>query len=123
MIKANELRVGNWVAHHGETDVPFRLGAQAIFNIATGFLDRQEAYSPIPLTPEVLEKCGFEKTYSGKFLMLDKMNRPFDIIIDLNKKSVGVGDNDEYLLSYFPHLHQLQNLFYCLRGEELEYKP
>ena len=68
---------------------------------------------PILLTPEILDKCGFEKLNSG--------NRRFNKIV-LMCESVS-----NYLLKDIPltpikYLHQLQNLYFALSGKELEVK-
>lgn len=55
MINVNELRIGNLVVTDIGSTVPIRGGG--INAIEQGQL---KVY-PIPLTPEILEKCGFEK--------------------------------------------------------------
>lgn len=133
MIKANELRIGNFLKDQqsGEILIVDELTATGI---ATIVLDRskyplKEGWQavPIPLTPEELEKCGFENKlsiagfptglyqkngldigYSGDDIVLDQYSARF--------KSEGLFVKVKYL-------HQLQNLYYALTGEELEYKP
>jgi hypothetical protein len=78
---------------------------------------------PIPLTLEILEKCGWVwneecKSYEGKDV---RMN------IQLNEIS-GSYTMFNYVLKAkiadkIYHLHQLQNLYFALTGEELNFKP
>jgi hypothetical protein len=72
----------------------------------------EDGFSPIPLTPEILEKAGFKKQSSG-------YRRLNNIIL--------MYDNDDncWLLKGHPFfkfqsLHQLQNLYHSLTGKELE---
>ena len=55
MIKANELRIGNLVINaKGENII--------VDNITIGIcFGLPKTYKPIPLTEEILLKCGFEK--------------------------------------------------------------
>lgn len=115
-MKANELRVGNWVRKKGsDTKIqvdPSILNVSELIN-----------YQPIPLTPEILEKCGFDK----------KQNKLF--VYQLKRVRIWVGtagcisyldneDKDESIyIGELSYLHQLQNLFYSITGEELNYQP
>lgn len=143
-MKANELRIGNYVkvSTPAITCDNFRvdaiLGADSEYAIRyypmaenyyfyfEGFLLHAE---PIPITPELLERCGFDvhpyddgsgngKTAEYGSISLDKGNNweywnyyhsggDFEInIVDIDIK----------------YLHQLQNLYYALTGEELTVK-
>jgi len=73
---------------------------------------------PIPLSPEILEKCGF--VYRNE-------HRGVGCIMDLgNIASVGILKNGfRYLLLWqapLKYLHQLQNIYFAHFGEELTYK-
>lgn len=64
MIKANEMRLGNLVNRRGEAGVVVSLDAEDVcvrFGGEWGDYERWyfESIDPIPLTPEILEKCGF----------------------------------------------------------------
>jgi hypothetical protein len=80
-----------------------------------------EFISPIPLTPEILEKCGFNKEEkktnrndipSGTYQVYDKGHFAFNSIH-------GWWFNGKQLDFPPQYLHQLQNLYYFLCGEEL----
>lgn len=112
MINANELRIGNYViATNGEY---VAIDAGGINAIANGWLGNEELpITAIPLTPEILEKAGFVhdtawglftiKTETGEIILSD------DYILQ---------STDTLTKLYF--LHQLQNLYFALCGEELE---
>jgi hypothetical protein len=72
-----------------------------------------EDIQPIPLTPEILEKCGFIEI--GKKCWAISIFEVFQS---------GKDDNEFFIdvkwLHYFKYLHQLQNIFFALTGEELK---
>lgn len=123
MIPANELRLGNWVTWKGTPAqvVPQDFGDHTFHVI-----------EPIPLTPEILEAAGF-KEYSGKHF--DgwahygeyKGNSPFEdgfvatlVIDDRNRPRTEI---QELIIGrQLQYLHQLQNLYFALTGQELEIK-
>lgn len=62
-MKANDLMIGDWVAFRGR---PYQYTAQDIATMA----ECEEKgiatdTTPIPITPEILEKNGFERTDCG----------------------------------------------------------
>jgi hypothetical protein len=125
MINANELRIGNYVTYHGEEDMPCCLDAQDIVNIFNKYMGNDEIHSPILLTPEILEQCGFKFNQELNGWEL-KGWLPFHI-----HSMNGIYDNDMYCLTTFKkdwkigkfqYLHQLQNLYFALTGEELTIK-
>jgi hypothetical protein len=113
-MKANELRIGNYVNEYGR-----------IICIESGHdIDLMfEEFQPIPLTPEILEQCGFVNKPSGIYkysyeIEIDGFDSTFrtwwygeDICLE------PMGYDTGYIS--IKYLHQLQNLFYALTGEEL----
>lgn len=76
--------------------------------------------SPIPLTPEILENAGFDIN-SAEQWALKKISISFPGVNGYKNGRVyfhGWCIIEDFFLS----LHQLQNLFWCLTGEELEIK-
>lgn len=79
---------------------------------------------PIPLTPEILEKAGFEKIGDNGYIIYE-----FEDEKNANEGFYVECEGDGYAY-YYPsntamdvqinYLHQLQNLFFCLTGEELK---
>lgn len=116
MIQANELRVGNWVIYNGkayqiDTISPELPILDADFGV--GVVDYNNIHG-IELTPEILEKCGFD--IKGKTadtchmwlapIWLTKMGEGW--IYSANQRHVNLF-----------YLHQLQNLYFSLTNNEL----
>jgi hypothetical protein len=69
MISANELRIGNWLDFNGKMQrvglIDLDLddeGEELVASIEeydTTYILRNGKIKPIPLTPEILEACGF----------------------------------------------------------------
>ena len=125
-MKKNELRIGNWVLNKryksgyvmqiesiGEFGVNIELGYDGRSPIIEDDCSFNEC-NPIPLTEEWLLKFGFEKTDShGDFEYLIGRYSYF-------RGSFYIADCDECGESVeVQHVHQLQNLYFALTGEEL----
>ena len=75
---------------------------------------------PIPLTPEILEKCGWVSIYNFDFgegyqYRHDKLKAKVTKVADAIGFHIRFTD---FTLEY-QYLHQLQNLYFALCGEEL----
>jgi hypothetical protein len=111
MIQANELRIGNYVYDvGGQPSKVVRLTEEKI-----------PLASPIPLTPEILEKAGFIQHHDDCYLQpiyIKKIfgNPPFVWGVYPEVLGSGIVINDAMQLHY---VHQLQNLYFALTGEEL----
>lgn len=119
MIKANELRIGNWVIL-SEDSTKFiieeisKTGLVVQNSQETAWIEIEE-FEPIPLTEEILLKCGFEHSIAGLFGNNYMLNS-----VSIQLKTLGA-----YILVCYPkceikYLHQLQNLYFALTGQELE---
>jgi hypothetical protein len=132
MINKNELRLGNWVKWPKDpepNEVPWQVG-----HWLGTFEGNYPFPEPIPLTEEWLLKLGFEKgeTFdygiSLKHVPMFSKNNIF-ILLSENVYSYFVRiydggtseDNDKVAEIHF--VHQLQNLYFALTGEELMVKP
>ena len=116
-MNANELRIGNYVHRQSGKMVVNRDDVYKIENIN---LQSALKYEPIPLTEECLLKFGFIKY--GHILK-----------IHLNE-GLGVNYNKDLKIWYLDihftttakiqinYVHQLQNLYFALTGEELTLK-
>ena len=82
-------------------------------------LIRYEDILPIPLSEEVLLNCGFEKTYYGYKYIGGNI---LEFVLKNNEIYLGYFDDDDWcrIGKSIKYLHQLQNLYYTLTGEELE---
>lgn len=123
-MKAQELRIGNWYDHNGEYK-------QASANTILDVWESDRIWcKPIELTPEILLACGFKNDYLEHYSLW--VGKPYEagtkvFSIDLSKHTlqftIGTGgENVNYVFLPTPikYLHQLQNLYWCLCGKELE---
>ncbi len=127
-MKANELRIGNYVNVPIQEQCPFRIDAfeycsEKFIKVAqevklNGFEVHPLTWyggdlQPIPLTEEWLLKFGFDR--NGKKLTFWK--------IDLVEDEEGIFSFDESRIYIdVKYVHQLQNLYFALVGEELTIK-
>jgi len=129
MIAANDLRVNNWFYRDGH------LWQYTEDNMTTVWYNL-ENLEPIPLTPEILIKCGFIRNDE---LSNSKENYEFPKrmgLFFLSKTVTAINETTYYNISfpgkhgscYLPafnqcqYLHQLQNLYFALTNSELEIK-
>lgn len=124
MINEKELRIGSIVKFNESTNDreegevgKFKLSD--FYSISEAGMDFDNI-DPIPLTEEILLKCGFKKSKEGYW--------------DNGVIEVGYTTSDEYFQYEYltgvgtsmtemvnvKYLHQLQNLYFCLTGKELE---
>ena len=123
-MQANELRIGNWV--NDMVGTPLKVVAitdddRIIYSADGGnYLFEIKYAKGIPLTSEILERCGFEKGClvkelnnewmiyynNGMWLQVEKAEHPY------------ICERKD--LFHIKYLHQLQNLYYALTGSELE---
>lgn len=133
MIFASELRVGNYVKY-SEDDSLCKIIAIDELGVAVEFIKTQEItwieldqFHYIPLKTKILEKIGFD---SINFNNADS-NVDFTFT---NKPQYWIQhhtDVDQYIFygksnsieKPIKYLHQLQNLYYALTGQELTYQP
>lgn len=137
MIKQTDLRIGNAVKLSEEGELYFIRALNAIDTMLfqpteVGVFSKIVHYEeliPIPLTPEILESCGFEfhsifEQYQiqrdlylivgDRFGHIEKwkvLHNPFN-----EEWKYSVGDHRHVAIKY---LHQLQNLYHALTGTEL----
>ncbi len=136
-MQANELRVGNWIESNSKY-VQFNYSSYPMgneINRVIYFYSNKKGHDgehnnlanliPIPLTSEILLKCGFEieNSYSMKISIVDNDYLLYDYrqsIILIIEKNPGA----EFKIIFCPYnqtiyLHQLQNLYFALIGKEL----
>jgi len=126
-MKANELRIGNYIIRNG-----FKPEIVDGWKMFAKIEQVPDWYFPIPLTEEWLLKFGFEKTESDNSEELYL----WSIQIANNTSLYFNRDIDEWYLSHEwnsnhfkndfwnkpKYVHQLQNLYFALTGEELQWK-
>jgi len=121
MIPANELRINNLVLFDDKVDVIYSIGETMASGQNHSYF-HYKRLSPIPLTPEVLKKCGFKKDTTYPDWM--KLHIGNSTVINANDGNAWVekiANDEEYSvgLGGANYLHQLQNLYFALAGEEL----
>ncbi len=113
MIQANELRIGNWIMR------------------ANGFPQRIQAYdyehtdfnaiSSIPLTAEILEAAGFTTVTENADGSYNFWGKEIDASIDIEDGELfRYRVHEKERTKCIQYLHQLQNLYFALTGQELE---
>jgi hypothetical protein len=135
-MKANELRLGNWVKVH---DPIFGVNTYKVATIRdNGIITLSDKISclvsniePIELTEEVLVKIGFEikskfKTFTSYEIgirLSDSFVRIEYTLFDdcgTTLEIIQFNDHNEFRNGNIKYLHELQNAYYCLTNEELE---
>lgn len=123
MIKATELRIGNWVDHkdlwsyrqprQDFKEFDFQWNEADWYALGKCTLDL-EIIQPIPLTEEWLLKFGFERRpwglIKGGLLFRDNIKNPCEEL------TLQIGNGFNVTVQ---HVHTLQNLYFALTGEEL----
>lgn len=113
MIKENELRIGNLLVDY-KGDV-HHVCKRTIWTISEV---TNHGYEPIPLTSEWLGKLGFADEDKNVFT-----KERLKIGLDDNGGANWVFYFEQHLsLHSMSYVHQLQNLYFALLGEELAIK-
>lgn len=137
-MEANELRIGNLVNGTGMNGCYYDGINFIVLSVSSdsiklapkksfihlgqgGFLVHPKNLSGIPLTPEWLERLGFNLDRDHF-----KTEGRFPIYCDFKIWARNVDSDGEWKvnhngddLTYVRYVHQLQNLYYALTGEEL----
>ena len=121
-MKAEELRIGNWVLCEPNNACIERTIDYEDFKLA--HFD-SERFKPIPLTEEWLERFEFDEDGFKQYEFINwgiKVKKDPHAISEPNWIVFHGFMNQFSEIVSLKHVHQLQNLFYCLCGEELEIK-
>lgn len=123
-MDAKELRIGNIVSYKDEVFQIDGIQPGWVWFKSDGTMrsDSLSDVKPIPLSPEVLEACGFIKSRDGYIDCWwhghNPITQDFEIIIKYSENyRTFFYLNAHHKLKY---LHQLQNLYYSLTGSELQ---
>ena len=118
-MKTSELRIGNLVNYGGVTSEVSRVDKLFFYVEAsetpTFSKDEGRGAKPIQLTEEWLLKLGFVKHGKYGYFYIDF----FCVDLDMNGQFF-MCDIDIHIV--LKHVHQLQNLYFALTGEELTFK-
>jgi hypothetical protein len=130
MIKTQEFRLGNYLMHKtGVRILTVRCTLEHFALMANG---GEKDFFPVVLAAPILEKCGFAE--NKKYALLPDSREFIRVVpvmgsgeIELrayvknNKECFGrVMMSGVPVSNNFFHLHQLQNVYHALTGQELE---
>lgn len=142
MIRANELRIGNFVLHEGRIAHVLYFTSKRIalkLDYSTVKITAKKNFEeiliePIPLTPAWFDKFGF--TYENAYDCICWSVTSQDLKLEINQddwsEDKGKTWNHYFCFNYWTdmkdsnymktnllYVHQLQNLYFALTGEEL----
>ena len=121
MIDAKQIMIGNWFSHNENWNYCghkgyFKFSESDWYAIGECTLFLEDA-DYIPLSEEILLKCGFEKlafSFNCERFHMTKQD-------DTNKWFLAFNKNNAFICT-MRYLHELQNLYYLLTKQELEIK-
>lgn len=122
-MKANELRVTNLIENDRIVNAILFIGYDSVELITpqgNHIRSRLDMIRPIQITKEWLIRLGFIETYSSQFRL--KFDHPCNFIgFDFSKTEDKSMEGFRYYGQYIniKYVHQLQNLYFALTGEEL----
>lgn len=105
-MEASELRIGNLIMKDGDEII---VSHHTFYHLEI----YGEDYEPIPLTEEWLEKSGFKSTVEW---LLKYKNNSTLLVSDVKYGFQNIP------IQKIKYVHQLQNLYFALTGEELTIK-
>ena len=120
-MKASELRIGNLIEFWSVYDTVILINS---INEDTSYANVYlNEIKPIPLTEEWLLKFGFEIIWDSKYLTQYTLQSNMMFHYELDKpKNIWYARFGKYELEHIKYVHQLQNLYFALTGEELTIK-
>lgn len=118
-MSTNELRIGNWIDTKDFHFDKFK----GLYQYDPEWYKYVHMFEPIPLTEEWLLKFGFRMEKGADFFYCKRTKMPnvtlevnlnFRVILFDRKRKVFTD------IKYTKYVHQLQNLYFALTGEELK---
>ena len=128
-MQLQELRIGNYIS-----DLDGKIIKVEELTICSSYTTKKrinnlpfDYYKPIPLTEEMLLKFGFEvenKTENGILYdyLIAYVSYPKNFQIHSKDREFFALSKYNNGQKYFKYVHQLQNLYFTLTGEELTFK-
>ena len=134
MVPVNDLRIGNWVNYNGTPtkieciDIRGRINYPIPIEEKTNLIITESNIDSIPITREIVEFLGFTKTTGSNFKyeleipgpwpFRDKLLARIDNKNFENWVSIKASVND-WEVCAASSLHQLQNLYFLIAGQEI----
>ena len=110
MIKANELRIGNYILLNGKLKY---VNWRTIRDLRCQSNDEEDVYEPIPITEEILLKNGYKKQNGYGY-------SNYNIYGTVLKNDNGFEFHYYGIIIRLDFIHQLQNLFFTFYREKLK---
>lgn len=117
-MEARELRIGNWITIWNNEH-------QVSSSIIIAIEKNTIGYKPIPLTEEWLLKLGFSSKYKSCHIKWNILGFDLDQKSDEDDDGNKIPQEQVFYFNYqvdIKYVHQLQNLYFALTGEELTIK-
>jgi len=113
-MRAEELRIGNYVIDEfGDCRKILHLNKSSV-EFDYGIIDMYENLKSVPLTEDWLLKFGFIKLEGWDDTFFFQLNN-----VQILEYNISGYDYDDFNIK---NVHQLQNLYFALTGEELTIK-
>lgn len=134
-MKPEELRIGNWIESYYFTmgfndgkDGERSLGYKQVTSEWLSIIEKSKIADgvymatchPIPLTHELLKKCKFKTKRKDKNTIWYIQEK---FILEMNGIDARFTLKSSKINTVVIWLHQLQNLYFSLTGNELNYMP
>lgn len=125
-MKANELRVGNYLQRGVGSVITVKRLIQndddILVNEALGLFTLGYTALPIPLTEEILLKCGYVPLNESSAGV--RYGHVVNGVFDAGLSFIFWKDSQELIcvIKHIKYLHQLQNLYFALTEQELDIK-
>ena len=129
-MKTSELRIGNYISlksRIAKIAEIFHKGILAYdLEETQDTIENLERLEPIPITEEWLLKFGFENKDDNRYEIWMHDHEDFEIEYIGKKYAYRIWCEDAPHVTHFighcKYVHELQNLFFCLRKKELTIK-
>ena len=118
-MKATELRIGNYIDYTTEREI---VTMQITYEYIRLIHNGNKNFKPIPLTEEWLLKFGFEFSRDPESNYYEKtfdFTAFYKVVIERKIGSDVFCYSSFFSTTQLIYVHQLQNLYFALTGEEL----
>jgi hypothetical protein len=115
-LKASELRIGNYAFRNG---ILVQVDGRSIMDAEAGLV----VYDGVPLTEDWLLKFGFQQVGNESKYFVAFQGRYHFVSLSSSRYNYQMGYEKDWLVQIpISPVHQLQNLYHALTGQELELK-